>query len=40
MYGESRRLADLVTHKFNLDNLEEAIATVSKGISVKAIVTP
>lgn len=38
--GERYRFADLVTHRFDLNNTEEAIAMAARGEAIKAIVVP
>jgi len=39
-YGDQLRFADLITHRFALENVEEAIGTVARGESVKTVVIP
>jgi threonine dehydrogenase-like Zn-dependent dehydrogenase len=39
-HGERLRLADLVTHRFSLTHLEEAIDVARRGEAIKAVVVP
>lgn len=39
-HGERLRFADLVTHRFELERTEEAIATARTGQAIKAVVVP
>jgi threonine dehydrogenase-like Zn-dependent dehydrogenase len=39
-HGERLRFADLVTHRFGLNQLEEAIGVARRGEAIKAIVVP
>lgn len=39
-HGHRLRLGDLVTHRFKLQDIEEAIRTVARGESIKTVVVP
>jgi 5-exo-hydroxycamphor dehydrogenase len=39
-HGERLRLADLITHRFGLTHLEDAIDVARRGEAIKAVIVP